>query len=117
MKVVRSRDAIKQADAMISFTPTKVELVAKSAIEILVRSVLRPAAASINRAEMISDAMLSVIWKAGLTQLLLDGGFASNGRARPRTLSCLLPEELGWADTSIAIAAAASMARRVPHAG
>jgi alkylation response protein AidB-like acyl-CoA dehydrogenase len=95
---------------MISFAPTEDELLAKSTIQDLARSVLRPAAADIDRTEMISDAMLAVIWKAGLTQFLLDGSFASNGGGRSRILSCLLLEELGWADTSIAVAAAASMA-------
>lgn len=92
--------------AVLSFELSEVETLTQSMLREFAANEVRPHAGSIDSAGSIPDDLLSRCWETGIVQALLD----DDPRQRSRVLSCVILEELGWADASTAISMGSSMA-------
>jgi alkylation response protein AidB-like acyl-CoA dehydrogenase len=92
---------------MISFELSEEEILTRSAIQALAVDILRPAASAIDRSAHISKQILLPLWEAGIVQAILDSG---NEAPRSRISSCIVLEELGWGDASVATCIGTTMA-------
>ena len=92
---------------MVSFELDEIETLSQAMVHELALNDIRPVAATIDAGSAIPLELAQSCWRTGIVQALLD---EAPGIKRSRTLSCVILEELGWADASTAVAVGASMA-------
>jgi alkylation response protein AidB-like acyl-CoA dehydrogenase len=93
---------------VISFELTEEQAIARDSFQELARDVVRPAAAIHDAQGDLTAPVLQAVRDAGIVEAALGHDASENG-PRSRILSCLLLEELGWADASLAVAIGATM--------
>lgn len=92
---------------MISFGLTEDQEIAKSAISDFAMAELRPESRRLDAQGFIDDDTLAKLWSTGIVQSLVEQ--AGDEGNSSRMLNCLLLEELGAADASLAMALAATI--------
>jgi alkylation response protein AidB-like acyl-CoA dehydrogenase len=91
-------------DTMISFELSEEQAIAQASIREFSREQLAPAARRTDERASLSGEVLDAVWSLGIVQARLD---ASNTQAA--IMNCLVLEELGRGDASVAVALAATL--------
>jgi alkylation response protein AidB-like acyl-CoA dehydrogenase len=88
---------------MASFQPTEEQQLIRDTITDFSREQIRPVARDADESGQIPSALVQQAWELGLVQSPIPEAFGGAGETPSAVTGCLVCEELGWGDLSIAL--------------
>ena len=88
---------------MVSFQPTEEQQLIRDTVADFSREQIRPAARDADESGLIPSALAQQAWELGLVQSTIPEAFGGAGEAPSAVTGCLVCEELGWGDLSVAL--------------
>ena len=88
---------------MLSFQPSEEQQLIRDTVGAFAREQMRPIAREADESGQVPEAIVQQAWELGLVQSAIPEEFGGLGDNRSAITSCLVCEDLGWADLSIAL--------------